>query len=159
MTNINIKSWWRVNLSASGYYYNLKGTLNSGYNVDNSSFAWNGSFRTTFIVKRKTYLEFLAIYYGPSILPQGKSKDFYYFDFFIRRNFFKRSLTVALRSHNTFDTGIYIEDTKGVNYKAHTWFKYEGPTFMITLTYRLNNFRRHRSSNELDMNFDSGLDL
>jgi len=158
MANINIRKWWRVNLSASGYYYSLKGTLDDGYNVDNNSFAWNGSFRTTFIVKHKTYLEFLAIYYGPSILPQGTSKDFYYFDFFVKRNFFNRSLTVALRSHNTFDSGIYIADTEGVNYKAHTWFNYEGPTFMITVTYRLNNFRRHRSSNNLDMNFDSGLD-
>lgn len=158
MANINIKPWWRLNFSARGYYYSLKGVLADGYKVDDNSFAWNGSFRTTFIVNHSTYLEFLAIYYGPGKLPQGTTKDFYYFDFFIKRNFFNRSLTVALRSHNTFDTGIYIEDTKGTNYKAHTWFKYEGPTFMVTATYRLNNFKRHRSTNQPDMNFDSGLD-
>ena len=158
MTNINITNWWRVNVSANGYYYNLKGTLNSGYKVNNETFAWNGSFRTTFIINSLTYLEFLAIYYGPSILPQGSSKDFYYFDFFIKRNFFDRRLTVALRSHNTFDTGIYIENSIGTNYSADTWFKYEGPTFMMTLTYRFNNFKRQRLSNKLDMNFDSGLD-
>ena len=100
----------------------------------------------------------MAVYYGPSIQPQGKSKDFYYFDFFVKRNFFKRQLTVALRSHNTFDTGIYIEDTEGVDFKAHTWFKYEGPTFMMTLTYSLNNFKLKRTGNNVDMNFDSGLD-
>ncbi len=158
MGNLNIRQWWRINLNANAYYYKLKGTLKSGYEVDNNSLVWNGSFRTTFIINSSTYLEFLAIYYGPSILPQGKSKDFYYFDFFVKRNFFNRSLTIALRSHNTFDTGIYIEDTKGANYNAHTWFKYEGPTFMMTATYRLNNFKRHRLRNHLDMNFDSGLD-
>ncbi len=158
MGNVNVRKWWRINLTANAYYYKLTGSLLSGYQINNKSYTWNGSFRTTFIVKRKTYLEFLAIYYGPSILAQGKTKDFYYFDFFIKRNFFNRSLTIALRSHNTFDTGIYIEDTEGINYYAHTWFKYEGPTFMITLTYRLKDFKRHRSKNNLDMNFDSGLD-
>jgi outer membrane receptor protein involved in Fe transport len=158
MTNLNLKKWWKINLSANAYYYELNGNLKSGLEIDNHSFNWNGSFRTTFIVKKKTYLEFLAIYYGPSILPQGNTQDFYYFDFFIKRNFLKRRLSIALRSHNTFDTGIYSEDISGVNYKAHTWFKYEGPTFMLTLTYRFNNFRRHRAVNQPDMNFDSGLD-
>ncbi len=158
MGNINIAAWWRMNISANVYYYKINGTLKSGYDVDNSSLAWNGRFKTTFIVKKKTFLEFMTVYYGPSILPQGKVRDFYYFDFFVKRNFFNRKLTVALRSHNTFDTGIYIEDSEDTNFKAHTWFKYEGPTFMITLTYRLNNYKRKRSNNNMDMNYDSGLD-
>ncbi len=158
MTNLNLKTWWRMNLSANAYYYRIAGNLKSGQETDNSSFNWNGSLRTTFILMKKTYFEFLAIYYGPSVLPQGKSQDFYYFDFFIKRSFLKRKLSVVLRSHNTFDTGIYTEDIEGVNYKAHTWFKYEGPTFLVTLTYRFNNFRRHRQINQPDMNFDSGLD-
>ncbi len=158
MSNINIRKWWRMNVSTNIYLYKLTGTLNSGYEVDNSSFAWNGFLKTTFIVKKKTFLEFMAVYYGPSILPQGKSQDFYYFDFFVRRNFFNRKLTLALRSHNTFDTGIYVQDTQGNNFKANTWFKYEGPTFMLTLTYRLNNFNRKKSGDQPDMNFDSGLD-
>lgn len=157
MTNINLKPWWRMNLNASAYYNTMKGTLKTGYLVDNQSFMWNGSFRTTFIVK-KTYLEFLAIYYGPSVLAQGKSQDFYYFDVFLKRSFLNRSLTVALRSHNTFDSGIYIEDSQGTNFKAHTWFKYEGPTFMMTLTYKFNNFKRQKTTDSPDMNFDSGLD-
>ncbi len=157
MTNINLKPWWRMNLNASAYYNTMEGALKTGYQVDNQSFMWNGSFRTTFIMK-KTYLEFLAIYYGPSILPQGKSQDFYYFDFFLKRSFLSRSLTVALRSHNTFDSGIYIEDSRGTNFKAHTWFKYEGPTFMMTLTYKFNNFKRQKTTDSPDMNFDSGLD-
>jgi len=158
MSNINIKKWWRMNVSGNFYLYKLSGTLNSGYNVDNSGFAWNSFLKTTFIVKKKTFLEFMAVYYGPSILPQGKSQDFYYFDFFVRRNFFNRKLTVALRSHNTFDTGIYMEDTQGKNFEANTWFKYEGPIFLLTFTYKLNNFNRKKSGNQPDMNFDSGLD-
>lgn len=158
MGNINIFSWWRMNV-ASGFYYNtLEGTLQSGYLVDNSSFAWNGNFKTTFIVKQETFLEFMAVYYGPSTLPQGKAEDFYYFDFFVRRSFLQRKLTVALRSHNTFDTGIYIEDSEGTNFKAHTWFKYEGPTFMATLTYKFNNFKKVNAGSDMDMNYDSGLD-
>jgi len=158
MGNLNINSWWRMNLSASIYYNTLQGTLNSGYEVDNASLAWNGMFKTTFIVKKKTFLEFMAIYYGPSTLPQGKAQDFYYFDFFARRSFFQRKLTIALRSHNTFDSGIYIEDREGTNFKAHTWFNYEGPTIMATVTYKFNNYKRKNSGNDLDMNYDSGLD-
>jgi len=158
MGNLNINSWWQMNLSASVYYNTLQGTLESGYEVDNASLAWNGMFKTTFIVKKKTFLEFMTVYYGPSTLPQGKAEDFYYFDFFARRSFFHRKLTVALRSHNTFDSGIYIEDSEGTNFKAHTWFNYEGPTFMATVTYKFNNYKRKNAGNNLDMNYDSGLD-
>lgn len=158
MSQINIKPWWKMNIGANAYYYKLKGLLKSDYLVDQIGFGWNGNFRTTFILKKKTYFEFMAIYYGPSILAQGKSKDFYYFDFFLRRNFFNRKLSVALRTHNTFDTGIYIEDIEGPHFKSHTWFKYEGPTFMISLTYKINHLKRSTSSNQPDMNFDSGLD-
>lgn len=158
MGQVNLKTWWKMNISANAYYYQLQGNLKSGYEVDDAGMGWNGSFRTTLILKKKTYLEFMAIYYGPSILPQGRSQDFYYFDFFLKRNFFNRKLTVALRSHNTFDTGIYIEDIEGPNFIAHTWFKYEGPTFMMSITYKINKFKRKSSSNQPDMNFDSGLD-
>lgn len=158
MGNLNITTWWQMNVSASVYYNTLQGTLESGYEVDNASLAWNGMFKTTFIVKKKTFLEFMTVYYGPSTLPQGKAEDFYYFDFFARRSFFQRKLTVALRSHNTFDSGIYIEDSEGTNFRAHTWFNYEGPTFMATVTYKFNNYKRKNSGNNLDMNYDSGLD-
>jgi len=52
----------------------------------------------------------------------------------------------------------YIEDSEGTNFKAHTWFNYEGPTFMATVTYKFNNYNRRNSANNLDMNYDSGLD-
>lgn len=158
MSQLSLKKYWKINLSANAYHQKIYGNLEDGYLINQKTFSWYGSFRNTFIIKKHTYFEFLAIYYGPSILPQGSTKDFYYFDFFLKRNFLKKKLSVTLRSHNTFDTGIYEEKLSGSNFKTDTWFKYEGPTFMITLTYKINQLQNRNKSKQPDMNFDSGLD-
>lgn len=49
MGNWNTTSWLRLNASANMYYYNMQGTLNSGVNVNNSSFTWNGRFNSTLL--------------------------------------------------------------------------------------------------------------
>lgn len=159
MGNWNATSWLKLNTSANLYYYDISGTLNSGLNIDNSSYTWNGRFNSTFIVKKETTFQFLAIYYAPNILPQGEISNFYYFDFILKRSFLEKKLTVSVRTHNTFDTGKFIFTSNGENFNSESWHKYEGPVFILSLSYKINNYKPKRLKNNVEMNFDSGMDM
>lgn len=114
---------------------------------------------TQLYYKEKTYIQFMAIYYAPSILAQGEISNFYYFDFILRRSFLERKLMVTIRTHNTFDTGKFIYTTNGDNFNSESWHKYEGPTFILSLSYKINNYKPKRLKNNVEMNFDSGMDM
>jgi hypothetical protein len=67
-------------------------------------------------------------------------------------------LNLTLRTHNTFDTGLLTYTENGTNYVSETNYKYEGPTFIFSLSYKLNNFRKRQPDIGLGSDFDSGLD-
>jgi len=112
----------------------------------------------TFLISKNTFLQFLTIYYAPSSVPQGYTDSFYYFDFIFRQQFFDKKLNFTIRTHNTFDTGELHYVQKGNDYKSENWYRYEGPTFIFSLNYKFNNYKKYTNTNQLERDFDSGLD-
>jgi hypothetical protein len=150
--------WLNIRLTVNAYHSQWSGKLMDGNELDANSLLWNGSFTSTVIFKKNTSLQFLAIYYAPGEIPQGKADAFYYFDFILKHSFFNKKLTLGLRTHNTFDTGLYHYTASGEDYYAENWYRYEGPVFIFTLSYKLNNFKQNKSDHSVRMDFDSGLD-
>jgi outer membrane receptor protein involved in Fe transport len=151
--------WLQFRLSLSAYHSQWEGSLSDGNQLEGSSLQGNGSFSSTFTIKKNTSLQFLAIYYAPADIPQGHSDAFYYFDFILKHSFFNKKLILGLRTHNTFDSGLYHYSVSGSNYLSEGWYRYEGPVFIFNLTYKLNNFKPRASNPGVRMDFDSGLDL
>lgn len=150
--------WLQFRLVADGYHSQWSGVLADGNELHGSSFQLNGSFAPTITIKKNTSLQFLAIYYAPGKVPQGEADAFYYFDFIINQYFMNKKLVLGLRTHNTFDTGLYHYTTSGNTYYAEDWYRYEGPVFILTMSYKLNNFKQKQSKEGVRMDFDSGLD-
>lgn len=150
--------WLQFRLTVDGYHSKWNGTLADGNELEGSSFQMNGSFAPTVTIKKNTTFQFLAIYYAPGKIPQGEADAFYYFDFILNHSFFNKKLILGLRTHNTFDTGLYHFTTTGNGYNAEDWYRYEGPVFIFTLSYKLNNFKQKQTDEGVRMDFDSGLD-
>lgn len=150
--------WLQFRLTADGYHSQWQGALADGNDLEGNSFQMNGSFAPTVTIKKNTSLQFLAIYYAPGEVPQGHADAFYYFDFILNHSFFNKKLILGLRTHNTFDTGLYHYSTTGNGYDAEDWYRYEGPVFIFTLSYKLNNFKQKQVKDGVRMDFDSGLD-
>jgi outer membrane receptor protein involved in Fe transport len=150
--------WLQFQVSANAYHSRWEGVLMDGNKLDGSSFQYDGSFTSSVTIKKNTTVQFLAFYYAPSEIPQGKADAFYYFDFILKQSLFKKKLTLGLRTHNTFDSGLYHYDVNGNDYYAENWYRYEGPVFIFTLGYKLNNFKPKQSDPGVRMDFDSGLD-
>ncbi|MBN2663782.1 MAG: TonB-dependent receptor [Bacteroidales bacterium] len=157
MVNYNFTKWMKISAGISSYYSCWNGNLSDDNILKNSSLITNGNFRSTFTITKTTTLQFMAIYYAPSKMPQGYIDNFYYFDFIAKQQFFDKKLSLTIRSHNTFDTGLMYYTITGNDYYTENWYKYEGPTFILSLSYKLNNFKQRKSEN-VEIDFDSGLD-
>ena len=158
MFGYNPLKWLRFNLSASMYYSDWEGVLSDNLHVEGSSVIGSGVFRSTFEFPTNSSLQFLALYYAPTNSPQGKTKSFYYFDFIFRQQLLKNKLSITLRTHNTFDTGMLYYDIVGNGFRSENRYHYEGPTFILSVNYLLNNFRKKINTKGIDIDFDSGLD-
>jgi len=150
--------WLQFRLTGNVYRSEWAGGLSDGNYIEGSSLQGNGSFTSTFTIKKNTSLQFLAIYYAPGDIPQGWADAFYYFDFILKHSFFNKKLTLGLRTHNTFDSGLYHYTASGESYFSENWYRYEGPVVIFTLSYKLNNFKQKQPKEGVRMNFDSGLD-
>ncbi len=151
--------WLRLNLQGTAYYSSWDETKMSHGSIEaGNALVSHGSFRSTFLFDSNTYLQFLAIYYAPSDMPQGRMEQFYYFDFILRRQLLSKKLSLSLRTHNTFDTGLMKYTVFNEDFESRTEYKYEGPTLIFSLSYTLNNFRNNNQRRDTGIDFDSRLD-
>ncbi|MBN1198620.1 MAG: TonB-dependent receptor [Bacteroidales bacterium] len=150
--------WLKLDLSGSAYYATWNGTLSNGEALNGHSVNVSGILKTAFIITPLTDLTMLAIGYAPTTDIQGSVSAFYYIDFIFRQQFLKKSLVLTLRTHNTFNTGLYHYTTSGENFTTENWYRYEGPVIIAGLSYKLNSFRQKPPRHEVRMDFDSGLD-
>ena len=137
MTNLRLTKWWDINLSGSVYYYEIKDI--------NNTITWrtrmNNSFR---IPKIGTRLQFSGFYNGPSITSQGRREAMYMFNAGIRQDFLDRKLSVNLSIRDVFDTMGHEMIYETENFYSHLIRARRGPTFNISVTYRMNDFKSRR---------------
>jgi hypothetical protein len=99
------------------------------------------------------------MYNSPTVTVDGEREGFLMTGLGVRHDFMDRKLTVTLRARDLFDTAhrksTYISETSiSTN---DSWRK--SPTFSISLSYKINNYKTNRNSrygNNEDMNGDSG---
>ena len=157
MLSYNPNTWLRLNLGGSCYYAEWEGKLSDNFTLNDQSLVANGNFRSTFLIHPNTSLQFIVMYYAPARTPQTQSEAFYYFDFILRQYLLDKKLSLTLRTHNTFDTGLLKYTVTGEGFTSAERYRYEGPTAIFSLSYKLNNYKL-RNTPRPEIDFDSGLD-
>ena len=155
--NINVTKWLLLNASVSMYNYRIKGELNSGP-VDRSSTNWNGRLNTTFKLAENSRLQINSFYRSPSVSAQGESKAMFFSNVSYRQVFFDKKLTATLSIQDPLRTARFERESYGENFK--TWFKFEREprVVMLTLSYKLNNFKEDRRNGGQE-NGGGGMDM
>ena len=155
--NINATKWLLLNASASMYNYRIKGELNTGP-VDRSSTNWNGRLNTTFKFAENSRLQINSFYRSPSVSAQGESKAMFFSNVSYRHEFFDKKLTATLSIQDPLRTARFERESYGENFK--TWFKFEREprVVMLTLSYKLNNFKEDRRNGGQE-NGGGGMDM
>lgn len=153
MGNINPVNWYNLNVSVNAYYYAI---ISEKYS-SNNTFTWSARMNNTFRIKKSgTNIQFGGFYSAPSITAQGHRAGRFAFNLGIKQEFFKKQLSVSVNFRDLFGTMRHNETTETdylyyyVN-RHHTW-----PNFNISVTYRINDFKKHKDKESSDSDDDGG---
>jgi outer membrane receptor protein involved in Fe transport len=144
MANINIFSWWNFNISGNIFYYEI---ISDEYSNSNTV-TWRARLNNTFRIKKtNTVIQFGGHYMAPSITAQGKRYGNIMSNIGVRQDFLDRKLSVSVNLRDIFGTGKWKNETITDQLYSISEHKRKSPTFNISLTYRINDFKVRKDKN------------
>lgn len=155
MGNLNLTDWFLLNTSFSVYRYKLEGTV-QGESVNRESTNYNGRLNGTIRFTPESRMQVMGMYRGPSVSAQGDTKGMFFSNISYRHDLFKKKLSATLSLQDAFGTARNEGTSSGSNFKSTYRFKREPRVFMLTLSYKINNYKMDRSgqSDVNEINFD-----
>ncbi len=160
MANLNLTKWYNLNVSGTGYYYQI--IANSNQYNSNSSMQWNTRINNTFKFKKSgTSFQFGAFFNGPRISAQAKFYPNWAANAGLKQDFFNRTLSLSLNVRNAFRT-MKMESISETNaFYQHFLREPRGPVFTFSVTYKINDFKTRKekgfNNEEGDRNEDDGM--
>ena len=144
MANLNLNKWWNLNVSGNVFYYEI---ISNKYN-NNHTVTWRTRMNNTFRIKSSnTAIQFGGNYMGPSITSQGKSYGSFTANLGVRQDFFDKRLSASLNLRDIFRTGKWRNETSTDLFYSYSEFIRKSPTFSVSLTYKLNDFKIRKEKN------------
>ncbi len=144
--NVNFTKWLMVNASVSMFNYKITGELN-GESIDRESTNWTGRMNTSFKFSENSRMQIQGFYRGPSVSATGESKSMIFTNISYRQEFMKNKLSATLSVRDPLGTARMKRISYGENFKSWFEWKREPRVVMLTLSYKLNNFKEDRRNN------------
>lgn len=145
MGNLNITKWLLVNTSFSLYHYQLKGEV-LGKSVDRQSTNYSGRLNSTVKFTKDSRLQLTGFYRGPSVSAQGEQKGMIFTNLSYRQDFMKKKLTATLSVRDLLGTMRMQGSSAGTNFKTSQKMTREPRVLMLTLSYKINNYKMDRQA-------------
>lgn len=143
MTNLNVTKWYNLNISGTGYYYEIIAGSNN-YN-SNNSIQWNARINNTIKIKKTgTGIQLGAFLNGPRLSAQGKSSASWAAGGGVRQDFLDRQLSVSLNLRNIFRTMKMERISETDSFSQHFLRQPRGPIVTLSVTYKINDFKSRR---------------
>jgi outer membrane receptor protein involved in Fe transport len=147
MGNINVNKWLLVNSSFTLYNYKLKGEI-LGESINRESTNYSGRLNTTIKFTSDSRLQITGFYRGPSVSAQGEQKGMAFTNISYRQELLKKKLTATLSVRDVFGTMRMQRTSTGENFKSTMKMTREPRILMLTLSYKINNYKMSRESNQ-----------
>ncbi|MBT7142933.1 MAG: TonB-dependent receptor [Bacteroidetes bacterium] len=151
MFNYDPYKWLNINLGGNLYKYNIEADIYD-QSIDLESTSWDSRLTAAFKISSATRVQLTGVYVSPGIEGQGTKEEYYVANLSVRHDFLERKASVSLNVRDIFATGIYEVETKYEDFYSHFIYKNEAPVIRISLTYRINNYKRRQDSDA-----DSGI--
>ncbi len=159
MADVNPVKWLQINSSVSVYNYRIKDESEGEVN-ERESTNIDGRLNTTFKFSPDSRLQLMGMYRGKTISAQGSRKGTFFSSISYRQDLMKKKLTATVSLVDPFGTGKMESTTTGLNFKNHTRFEREPRILMLTLSYKLNNYKSERGDSREggtnQMDFEGG---
>jgi len=146
MGNVEFTKWLTVNASISGFNYRIKGKVD-GESFDRESTNWSGRMNTTIKFSDNSRMQIQGFYRGPSVSAQGESKASFFTTLAMKQDFWKKKLTATLTLQDPFGTAKFENESVTNDFKSWFEMKREPRVLMLTLSYKINNFKSDERGN------------
>ena len=160
MLSLGLTEWWDMEISGNFFNYKLDGELSYIQEdkivvepLDRSSTNWNSRFNNTFKLWKNGVLQVNSRYNSSTVTAQGTSSGFYTLDAAFKISFLDRALSANLQGRNLLGTAIREQTSEGLGFSSYYLYEPKYPVFVITLSYRFNNFKQSRRSANSDDEF------
>ncbi len=141
--NYSPTKWYTANLMADLYDYRLKGELYDT-EYDQHDFSWNTRFNNTFKASPNTRFQIDLNYNSPRIQAQGTHEGFFSASAAIKQDLFKRKISATLQVRDVFGTWQHESTTTGSDFEQYSLFNPNTPIVMLTVSYKINNYKMKR---------------
>ncbi len=155
MLNFASLKWLNLNASTSLYRYWIEGEIND-VEIDTRSTNWHLRMNSTFNFSTKTRLQLTGMYLGPSVTAQGKREAFFFTSAAIKHDFFDRKLSATLQIRDILGTMKHEFTSYGPDFKSYVEFTREPQVIMLSLSYKINNYRQRRNGGGMDSGDNMG---
>lgn len=154
--NINFTDWLLVNATASLYRYRITGEI-FGNSIDRESTNWNGRLNTTLKFTDNSRMQINGFFRGPSVSAQGETKSMIFTNVSYRHEFFDKKLSATISVRDPLGTGKFERISYGPDFSSWSRWTREPRVFMLTLSYRINNFKSEQRNGA--EGGDGGMDM
>jgi outer membrane receptor protein involved in Fe transport len=145
MGNINVTKWLLVNTSFSLYNYKMQGEV-LGKPVNRESTNYSGRLNATVKFTGDSRLQLTGFYRGPSVSAQGDMKGMVFTNLSYRQDFMKKKLSATLSVRDLLGTMRMQGTSIGDNFKSTFKMTREPRVLMLTLSYKINNYKMDKSA-------------
>lgn len=149
MINFAQLKWLELNASTSIYRYWIEGEIN-GVSIDTRSNNWNLRLNTGINFSTKTRFQLTTMYNGPSVTAQGRRGAFFFTNAAVKQEFFDRKLSATLQLRDIFGTTRFSFESYGPNFASNAEFMRESRVLMLSLSYKINNYKQKRGNGEMN---------
>ncbi len=158
VANLNLKKWWRLNGSLSTYYYSIIGKI-EGVDISEESFNWRLRLNNTFSFKTNTRIQLTGFYTAPSVTAQGTRGAFYFASLAVRQDVFKKKLSITMQIKDIFNTMGHNFTSETDDFYTYSEFTRQGQVVLLSLTYRINNYKDKRNKGRGGDDFGGDMDM
>ena len=145
-----------VRLSGNFNLFNSETIGNyKGDTFDASILTWFARINSSFPLPLGTNAQINGYYRGPRENAQRKTKGLVGFSGAINKQILKKKGTISFRASDIFNSQISRSTTLTDNFENYTEFQWRAPTYIFTLTYRVNENKSNRRRNSRQYNSDT----
>lgn len=154
MFNSYLTKWWTLNLTFNIFNYSIEGEL-LDETVNQVTNTWSSRFNSSFNLPKDIKLQINGFYNAPTVTAQGDRNAFVMFNAGLRKDFLDKKLSATLQVRDIFKTMQFEFNSYGPGFETEFAFYRNSPTFMINLSYRINNYKQKRQGN-MEMEMEDG---
>ena len=134
----------RLNANFNVYSNEVIGTYN-GFVFDAKNVSWSSRFISSINFGKGLSWQNQLFLRGPRVTAQSKSKPLGGLSTAINKDILKEKGTLSFRISDVFNSQKYRSNTFTDTFNSYTEFQWRQPTYIVTLTYRLNQKKNQRN--------------